>query len=147
MHKGGERRDCWWRPVFRLLGSSSRLLTFIQLGTPELLPSSRKDQYSQDPSGTGVAGGRGVLAAKLQMLWGCWRCQRPQLGLWFHVQVEHCKEIYLKPGEVLRWGLSFSFQTLPLLAELSVVQPRAAGWGPVIFNYMFDQSVFHAVLK
>lgn len=49
--------------------------------------------------------------------------------------------------EVLPEELGFTSQALPLLAELFVMGPRAVGWGPVVFNYMSDQSVFHVVLK
>lgn len=57
---------------------------------------------------------------------------------------EQCKEFYLK---MLRWGLSFGFQVLPGLAELFVVWPRSAGWGPGSSSCLFDLSVFHEVLK
>lgn len=42
---------------------------------------------------------------------------------------EGCKKSYLKPDEVVRRELGFSFQMLLLLAEPLVVQPRAEGWG------------------
>lgn len=100
---------------------------------------------------TGVVGRRVGVWHKIWAALGQLAVPRARAGVVSscrsHSGSEQCENSYLKPGARLKWGLCFCSQAVLLLAEPVVVQPEAEGWGPVIFNYILDQCVFHVVLK
>lgn len=154
-----ERGDrlCQSPPVLRLVQSHSHPLVGTQIKKKKnkeepnsCFPHERHGRARICPD-TGVVGRRVGVWHKIWAALGQLAVPRARAGVVSscrsHSGSKQCENSYLKPGARLKWGLCFCSQAVLLLAEPVVVQPEAEGWGPVIFNYILDQCVFHVVLK